>query len=197
MDTKSKHPFGKSLDTEQTFVVRWPHDEHSFDTESPGPQIGQAPGCRGGCGPGSAGGQVVAALAFPSIRSQQGLRTSRSVPTLGVVRGGRWEPLADDGQELVDFDVPRLVVVPDHRTRRPSVPAIRRRARRLTGRSAPSWSLGHHSPPRGGSRSPAGRVRWTLPPDRTRPGGDRPRRGLYRAAGGHVVVHCRAGEPDS
>ena len=71
----------------------------------------------------------MAALAFPSIRSQQGLRTSRSVPTLGVVRGGRWEPLADDGQELVDFDAPRLVVVPDHRTRRPSVPAIRRRAR--------------------------------------------------------------------
>ncbi len=72
----------------------------------------------------------MAALAFPSIRSHQGLRTSRSVPTLGVVRGGRWEPLADDGQELVDFDAPRLVVVPDHRTRRPSVPAIRRRARR-------------------------------------------------------------------
>ncbi|HEY6623067.1 MAG TPA: LysM domain-containing protein [Acidimicrobiales bacterium] len=52
------------------------------------------------------------------------------MPTLGVVRGGRWEPLADDGQELADFGAPRLVVVPDHRARRPSVPAIRRRARR-------------------------------------------------------------------
>ncbi len=72
----------------------------------------------------------MAAVAFPSIRSHRALRTSHGVPSLGVVRGGRWEPLADDGQGFVDFEAPRLVVVPDHRTLPSSVPAMRRRPRR-------------------------------------------------------------------
>jgi hypothetical protein len=72
---------------------------------------------------------MAAALSFPSIRSRQELTTSHGVPSLGVVRGGRWEPLADEDHELVEFEAPRLVVVPDHRTR-PLVPAIRRSPRR-------------------------------------------------------------------
>jgi hypothetical protein len=129
MDSKSKHPFGKWLDTEQTFVVAWPHDEHSFDAGRREHRVGPQRGGTGRHGSG-AGPVMAAALSFPSIRSRQELRTSHGVPSLGVVRGGRWEPLADEDQELVEFEAPRLVVVPDHRTRRPLVPAIRRYPRR-------------------------------------------------------------------
>jgi hypothetical protein len=128
MDSKSKHPFGKWLDTEQTFVVACPHDEHSFDGGRREYDVGTQRA--GNCRHGSAAGPVMAAaLSFPSIRSRQELKTSHGVPSLGVVRGGRWEPLADEDRELGEFEAPRLVVVPDHRTR-PLVPAIRRRPRR-------------------------------------------------------------------
>ena len=73
---------------------------------------------------------MAATLAFPSLRSRQEATTGHRVPALGVIRGGQWEPLSDDDQELVPFEAPRLVIVPDHRTRQPLVPAIRRRPRR-------------------------------------------------------------------
>jgi LysM domain len=127
MDPKSKHSFGKPLDTEQMFVIPCLHDEHPFDADP----AGHALRLRPGAGPGSARGSLMAAtLSFPSFRSRQEQTTGRSVPPLGVIRGGRWEPLADDDQELVEFEAPRLVVVPDHRTLRPSVPAVLPRQRR-------------------------------------------------------------------
>jgi nucleoid-associated protein YgaU len=52
------------------------------------------------------------------------------VSSLGVIRGGQWEPLSDDVQELVPFEAPRLVIVPDHRTRQPLVTTTHRRPRR-------------------------------------------------------------------
>jgi hypothetical protein len=73
---------------------------------------------------------MAATLAFPSLRSRQEPTTGHRVPALGVIRGGQWEPLSDDDQELVPFEAPRLVIVPDHRTRQPVVPAIRCRPRR-------------------------------------------------------------------
>jgi nucleoid-associated protein YgaU len=73
---------------------------------------------------------MAATLAFPSLRSRQELATGRRVPALGVIRGGQWEPLSDDDQELVPFEAPRLVIVPDHRARPRLAPAIQRRPRR-------------------------------------------------------------------
>jgi hypothetical protein len=129
MDSKSKHPFGKWLDTEQTFVVAWRHDEHSFDVGRPGHDVGLQRAGTGTCG--SAGGPVMAAaLSFPSIRSRQGLKTSHGGPSLGVVRGGRWDPQVEADPELIEFEAPRLVILPDHRTRQPLVPVIRRHHRR-------------------------------------------------------------------
>jgi hypothetical protein len=127
MDPESKHPFGKSLDTEQTFVVAWTHDEHPFDVDT----TARNARLRGRTGPRPAGVPVMAAaLAFPSLRSRQEPTTGHRVPALGVIRGGQWEPLSDDAQELVPFEAPRLVVVPDHRTRQPLAPSIHRRPRR-------------------------------------------------------------------
>jgi len=73
---------------------------------------------------------MAATIPFPSLRTRQGTTTGHGVPALGVIRGGQWEPLSDDDQELVPFEAPRLVIVPDHRTRQPMVPAIHRRPRR-------------------------------------------------------------------
>ncbi|HEX4246063.1 MAG TPA: LysM domain-containing protein, partial [Acidimicrobiales bacterium] len=73
---------------------------------------------------------MAATLSFPSLRTRQELTPGNRVPSLGVIRGGRWEPIADEEHELVPFEAPRLVVVPDHRTRQPSVPTIRRYQRR-------------------------------------------------------------------
>lgn len=73
---------------------------------------------------------MAATLSFPSLRTRQEFTPGQQVPSFGVIRGGRWEPLAGDAQELVPFEAPRLVVVPDHRTRQPSVPIIRRHQRR-------------------------------------------------------------------
>jgi hypothetical protein len=73
---------------------------------------------------------MAATLAFPSLRSRQEPTTGHRVPALGVIRGGQWEPLSEDDQELVPFGAPRLVIVPDHRTRQPLVPDMHRRTRR-------------------------------------------------------------------
>lgn len=73
---------------------------------------------------------MAATLTFPSLRSRQEATTGHGVPALGVIRGGQWEPLSDDDQQLFPFEAPRLVIVPDHRTRQPLIPATRRRPRR-------------------------------------------------------------------
>jgi hypothetical protein len=73
---------------------------------------------------------MAAALAFPSLRPRQESTAGHRVAPLGVIRGHQGEPGADDGQELVPFEAPRLVIVPDHRTRRPLVPETHRRPRR-------------------------------------------------------------------
>jgi hypothetical protein len=71
-----------------------------------------------------------AALAFPSLRPRPEATAGHPVSSLGVIRGGQWEPLSDDVQELVPFEAPRLVIVPDHRTRQPLVTTTNRRPRR-------------------------------------------------------------------
>jgi nucleoid-associated protein YgaU len=73
---------------------------------------------------------MAATIPFPTLRSRQGSTTRHRVPALGVIRGGHWEPLSDDDRELVPFEAPRLVIVPDHRTRQPLAPAVPRQPRR-------------------------------------------------------------------
>ena len=78
---------------------------------------------------------MAAALAFTSLRPRPEATAGHPVSSFGVIRGGQWEPLSDDVQELVPFEAPRLVIVPDHRTRQPRQPrhfnavALVRRAR--------------------------------------------------------------------
>ena len=75
---------------------------------------------------------MAATLTFPSLRSRQEATTGHGIPALGVIRGGQWELLPGDDQELFPFEAPRLVIVPDRRTRQPLVPAIHRRPRRVS-----------------------------------------------------------------
>src|SRR3984885_13460416 len=137
MEPKSKHSFEKRLDTEQMFVVACPHDEHPFDVETTGGRSrlqpeGRHGTSRHGSSRHSSRGESVmaAALAFPSLRPRPEAAAGHPVSSLGVIRGGQWEPLSDDVRELVPFEAPRLVIVPDHPTRDPLVTTTRRRPRR-------------------------------------------------------------------
>jgi hypothetical protein len=143
---KSKHPFDKWLDTEQTFVIRWPDDEQMFDTGAPGPAAGNG------------GGPVVAALSFPASLTRVDGRRSRNGVVLQLVDGGygrRHSPSIDPDARPTAGGSPVLARVPDParlRTRRRPSAAVRLRRTLLAasgllviGLALPLGGAGGHS----------------------------------------------------
>jgi hypothetical protein len=123
---------------------------------------------------------MAAALAFPSLRPRPEAAAGHPVSSLGVIRGGQWEPLSDDVRELVPFEAPRLVIVPDHRTREPLVTTTRRRPRRrvsagvltallVVGLALPLGGSGGSSHPSGPAlaETPGHSVAYTVQPGDT------------------------------
>jgi hypothetical protein len=121
--SKSKHPFGKMLDTERMFVMRCSHDEHRFD---PRPTPRRARIVNGNSMPAMTALWLAPAPGhIPQVpaRGRQGLRT--------VAAGGCLLPGEEGGCDTAGWSAPPLTVVPDghpnQQGRRRTSPAVRRR----------------------------------------------------------------------
>jgi hypothetical protein len=175
---ESKHPFEKSLDSEQTFVVRCSHDEHRFDAASHGGRFGgtvvsadaggHARAEAGAIGNGARGG------AGPRVDIMTVAWTAPSPRAGGPLPGQRGPGLRLVGEDEAvlprhEWDGGQDGAVP---ARRRTSMAVRRRrtllavtALLLVGLALPLSGTGGHSHPTGSALAETGgAVSYTVQP---------------------------------